>query len=63
MNTDKKAQFLRVYANLPQGAREEIMAVVRREPYTWKAAKLEIEEDTDIGGEILEQLAKLKILP
>ncbi len=59
---DKKAQFLKVYANLPQATRGEIVAVIGSEPYTWQAAKLEVEQDTDIGNEILELLSKLKIL-
>ncbi|KKS04816.1 MAG: hypothetical protein UU82_C0007G0029 [Candidatus Nomurabacteria bacterium GW2011_GWC2_41_8] len=59
---DKKAQFLKTYANLPQASREEIVAVIGKEPYTWQSAKLEIEHDTPIGKEILEFLVNLKIL-
>lgn len=59
---DRKAQFLKVYANLPQPSREEILVVVGKEPYTWQSAKLEIEQDTAIGKEILETLTNLKIL-
>lgn len=57
-----KESFLKAYANLPQGSREEIIAVVRGEPYTWKSAKLEVEQDTPIGQEILDMLAKLGIV-
>jgi hypothetical protein len=59
---DKKALFLRTYANLPVVSRDEIIAVVRDEPFTWKSAKLEIEEETEVGAEILESLFKLSIL-
>jgi hypothetical protein len=59
---DRKTQFLKVYANLPQSTREEIVAVVKGEPYTWQSAKLEIEQETPIGKEILELLVNLKIL-
>mgnify|MGYP001595004890 CR=1 FL=1 len=59
---DRKTQFLKVYANLPQGTREEIVAVVKGEPYTWQSAKLEVEQDTVLGKEILDLLEKLKIL-
>jgi hypothetical protein len=59
---DWKAHFLKTYANLPQAAREEIIAVVNQEPYSWQAAKLEVEHDTPIGKEILALLVKLKIL-
>lgn len=60
---DKKTQFLKVYANLPLGARDEIVAVVDGEPLTWKSAKLEIEQDTPKGKQVLETLTSLKILP
>lgn len=59
---DGKAQFLKVYANLPQATREEIVAVVKNEPYTWQAAKLEVEHDTQIGKDVLDLLIKLRIL-
>jgi len=59
---DRKAKFLKVYANLPAAAREEIVAVVNGEPFTWQSAKLEIEQNTPTGKEILDLLYKLKIL-
>lgn len=57
-----KESFLKTYANLPQGSRDEIVVVVRDEPYTWKSAKLEVEQDTPVGQEILNMLAKLGII-
>ena len=57
-----KAKFIKIYANLPLATREEIVAVVNGEPFTWQAAKLEIEQDTPLGKDILELLIKLKIL-
>lgn len=60
---DREAQFLKIYANLPQASREEIVAVVDGEPYTWQSAKLEIEHNTPIGKQILELLVNFKILP
>lgn len=59
---DVKSLFLKTYANLPRGSREEIIAVVLGEPYTWQSAKIEVEQDTDVGKEILEILVNLKIL-
>jgi len=59
---DRKTKFLKVYANLPVVTREEIVAVVNGEPFTWQSAKLEIEQDTPTGKEILDLLCKLKIL-
>lgn len=57
-----KAKFMQRYANLPEGARDEIIAVVRNEPYTWRSARVEVEGSTEIGNEILEFLVKSKIM-
>ena len=59
---DLKAKFLKVYANLPLGVREEVVIVIDSEPLSWKAAQLEVEQNTKKGQEILEQLNKLQIL-
>lgn len=59
---NKKTRFLQIYANLPLNQRNEIIVVVDDEPLTWNAARIEIENDTPKGKEILEKLAKMKIL-
>lgn len=59
---DQKSKFLKIYANLPLGSREEIIVVIGNEPLTWNSARLEIENDTSKGKEILEMLTQLKIL-
>lgn len=60
---DRKSQFLKIYANLPLGVRDDIVVVTKGEPLSWKAAKLEIEQNTPQGKEILTILTNLKILP
>lgn len=57
-----KTKFLQIYANLPLNLRREIIVVIDDEPLTWNAAKIEIENDTEKGEEILEKLVKLGIL-
>lgn len=57
-----KTKFLHTYANLPLNQRNEIIIVLDDEPLTWNAAKIEIENDTQKGKEILEKLVKLEIL-
>lgn len=59
---DLKAKFLKVYANLPLGVREEVVIVIDSEPLSWKAAQLEVEQNTKKGKEILVNLNKLQIL-
>lgn len=57
-----KTKFLQVYANLPLNQRTEIIVVIDDEPVTWNAVKIEIENDTQKGKEILEKLVNLGIL-
>lgn len=62
MPMEWKAKFSKVYANLPFAAREEIIAVVDNDPFTWNSAKIEIENNTPKGKQILEQIINLHIL-
>lgn len=57
-----RSQFLKIYADLPLGARSEIIAVVDDEPVTWNSARIEVENDTAVGKKILSQLISLKII-
>ncbi|MEN8253641.1 MAG: hypothetical protein ABFQ62_04685 [Patescibacteria group bacterium] len=59
---DKKAKFLKIYANIPLHLRSDIIVVVEGEPFTWQSAKLEINNDTETGNSILDKLAKMKII-
>lgn len=60
---NKKAQFYKTYANIPLGLRNEIVVVVEdREPLSWNAAKIEIDNDTDKTDEILNKLSQLGLL-
>lgn len=62
MVKDKKARFLKIYANLPLGARNEIIAVIDTEPLTWNAVKLEVENNTKKGDQALQTLEELGVL-
>ena len=53
---DKRAKFLRIYANLPEELREDILTVIDKKPYTWNSAYLEINDNTDLGKKILKAL-------
>lgn len=63
METDKYAQFFKVYANLPLGIRDEIILVLPgKGPVTWKVAYLEIQNKTDLGEIIFQKLKGLKFI-
>lgn len=59
---DLKERFYKVYNNLPLNLRDEVILVINNEPLTWKVAKLEIDQDTQIGKTILEKLNALEII-
>jgi hypothetical protein len=60
---DRKAQFLRIYANLPLGIRQEIILVLEdKRPITWNVAFVEVQANTSLSVIILEKLEKLGII-
>ncbi len=62
MKTGNKENFLKVYANLPLGVREEIILVIDDSPITWNVAFIEVNSDTEKSKMILEKLAQLEII-
>ncbi len=57
-----KERFLKVYANLPEPERVQIIALIDDKPYSWNAAYNEISHDTKLGEKILKKLEELRIL-
>ena len=53
---DKKAKFLRVYANVPDNLRNDIIVVVDEKTYTWNSAYFEIKNNTELGRKLLKEL-------
>lgn len=55
-----KERFLQTYANLPVNIRNEIIYVLPdNRPLTWNAAFIEVDNDTELGKQIVSKLAKL----
>jgi len=59
---DNKTKFLQIYANLPLSLRNEIIVVVDNEPITWNSARIEVDNETPKGQEILDRLKELEII-
>jgi len=58
-----REKFLKIYANLPLGVRQEIVLVLDDgRPITWDAAYTEVISDTPLSKTILEKLEKLKFI-
>ncbi|MFA6526732.1 MAG: hypothetical protein WCT26_04980 [Candidatus Buchananbacteria bacterium] len=63
MENDSKENFLKIYANLPLGLRQEIILVLDDVgPITWDVAFIEVKEGTKLSQIILEKLEKLGII-
>jgi len=63
MEMGKKEKFLKIYANLPLGIRQEIILVLDdRGPITWDVAFIEVKADTPLSKTILEKLENLQII-
>ena len=57
-----KEKFLRVYANLPELERTQIIVIIDDQPYSWYAAHNEIINDTELSRKILKKLEAMGIL-
>ncbi len=57
-----KEIFLKVYANLPEPEREQVIAVIDNKTYSWNIAFTEVSNDTALGKKILKKLEDLGIL-
>ena len=62
MSKDLTIKFLKIYANLPLAAREEIIVVVDNEPMSWNVLRIEVENNTPKGLKGLTILSQLKII-
>ncbi|MBS3074446.1 hypothetical protein J4447_03250 [Candidatus Pacearchaeota archaeon] len=59
---EKRAKFLKVYANLPEDIRKDILVMVDNKPYTWNSTFIEIKENTALGEKILKTLESMGLL-
>ena len=59
---DKREKFLKIYAEIPEGLRSDIIVVIDEKTYTWNTSFLEIKEDTDLGKKILKTLVAVVII-
>ena len=57
-----KEKFLKVYANLPEPEKYQIIAIVDNKTYSWNIAYIEISDDTELGKKILKKIEDLGIL-
>ena len=64
-NLTAREKFLKIYANLPSQAREEIIYITEDEnkrPYTWNSTYTEVISNSPLSQSILSTLEKLGII-
>lgn len=57
-----KSAFIRIYSDLPENIRKEIIVIIDEKPYTWDAAYFEVNDDTKLGKKILEKLKSMGLI-
>lgn len=62
MQENKREKFLRVYANVPEGVRNDIIVVVDEKIYTWDTAYFEVKNNTKLGERIIKELEVIGII-
>ncbi len=60
---DKRATFMRIFANIPDKIRgEDIIVVVDGKPFTWNTAMIEVKNDSELGKKIIKKLGRWGII-
>ena len=57
-----RERFLKVYSNLLEKVRDEIIVVVEEKPFTWNSAYFEVKNNSETGKKILKALEELGII-
>ncbi len=57
-----RENFLKVYANIPLGLRDDIILVFEDKPLTWSVIYLEVKANTDLSSKILKELKELNLI-
>ena len=57
-----RENFLKVYANIPLGLRDDIILVFENKPLTWNVVYLEVKANTDASNTILRELKELNLI-
>ena len=57
-----RENFLKVYANIPLGLRDDIILVFEDKSLTWNVVYLEVKANTDLSNKILKELKDLNLI-
>ena len=54
-----RTRFLKAYASVPAGLREDIIAVVEEKTYSWDTAFVEVNAKSQLGDKIIRTLEEI----
>ena len=57
-----KDRFLKVYSNLPEDMRKEVIIVMNEKPYSWDSVFVEVSADTELGKAMVNKLTKMELI-
>ncbi len=57
-----REKFFKVFANLPEPERAQIIAIIDGKPYSWQVAYIEIDKETELGKKILKKMEAMEII-
>lgn len=59
---DLKEKFFRIYSELLEPLRKEIVVVVDEKTYSWNSAYFELKNNTSLGEKILKNMKELGLI-
>lgn len=60
---EKRAKFMRIFANVPDKVRgEDIIVVIDDKPFTWNTAMIEVKNNSELGKKIIRKLEVMEIV-
>jgi len=59
---NKQAKFLKIYADIPEDLRNDIICVVDERTYTWNTSYMEVKDSTSLGKKILKALEIIGVI-
>ncbi|MBT5022850.1 hypothetical protein HOK51_03980 [Candidatus Woesearchaeota archaeon] len=57
-----KSKFIKIYSDLPDSVRKEIIVVIDEKPYSWNSAYLEVHKETELGKKIIQKMESMGLL-
>ena len=57
-----RAKFCKIYANLPDDERAQVIVIIDNQPYSWNRVNAEVNADTPKGKKMLNKMRLLRVL-